>query len=182
MSKAAPYTRETIARIRQMAGANTSGQIALELGWDRSLVESVASRHRIEVVGAKPVSPKEPQRQPTIPINRDDVFLGDIKWSPLLCEVERKGVLVYLPPYQNNVFGVLLRSLILQPDDFLDGHSLAVRAGLLSPVNSMILHVRRRIDALHVSIESGPNRRGYRLSVNPWPVKPAHPMPAERMA
>lgn len=181
MSKAAPYTRETIARIRQLAGTNTSAQIGVELGWPQSSVESVAKTHGIEIVGARPPAPTKEAKQIATSARRDEVVVGDVRWSSAFCEVERHGVLVYLPKYQNSVFGVLLHSLMLQPDDFLEGRAIAERAQLLSPVNAMVLHVRRRVDALHMTVESGPNRRGYRLAINPWPVKAAHPMPAERM-
>lgn len=166
----APYSPETLGRIRQMAPNYSSSEIAKNLGWDHEFVLSVSRRHSIElkIANGKPSCLDQGVVSAGVTDHRSGDespkdFPDGISWNSRTHEVSRHGLVLALPGRQAELFAKLYRAYRACVDEHVKS-SIFDRSQ--SQTCDIARKLRRRLLPLRIFLEGnkGPGG-GYRLNV-----------------
>jgi hypothetical protein len=159
MSNPAPMTPDTLATIRAASSLHQASEIAEMLGWDLPRLRRVAREHSIELINPEPTVPAQPApvSQPRPP----EAYEAKLQ-APDDEQLERLAKM--MTPKLERILRVLYAARTSY--NFLQGHAIATRAGLMDPsVSAEIRAINGRLAKLsdwHVAARKGPDG-GYRL-------------------
>jgi hypothetical protein len=155
----APYTRETIAAIRDQASRNVSPRkIAKELGWDVAQLERVARKHDIRLVTAPVTKPASMLADGKLPLlrNRDAVT-----WDANVVSFRDRQVKV--TETQRHILSILVRAA--HP---VSSQALRERAGYpdsaVHSFKTQLCRLRKKLETIGLTVTPG-SGAGYQLVV-----------------
>lgn len=141
MSGFAPYTRDTLARIRQGASAR-------ELGWDETFYASVCRKHGLRIPQAEPPS----ESSPVV-----------ISYNPRTRVLKRASASIVLPVRQGLLFETIARA---GQDAPVTRAMIAMALGVgIGSVGAYVTVLRDNLAKLHLDIAArgGRGTGGYRI-------------------
>lgn len=165
----APYTPETVSRLRALARAMSDGEIAAEFDWALDFVRKIASIHDIELRAGPRVCPGcgQPLQTPPGPpsvltppaVVESKRSNGAIQWSVTARELVRDGRAVALPHKEALVFDRLLRAMRDKAGP-VSGSTLGELIGINYTPKLTVASLDRKLTGLGLTVQSRMGKGG----------------------